>query len=381
SAASSEKQQGLVEQITGRNDAQDDVSVSERPDGQGQFDYLRRIAGELVSLNAKLEADGEGSISAIGVVGTDVYDKLLVLRALRSEFPGALFFTTDLAAALTMPSERNWTRNLIVASSFGLGLHRDLQAAIPSFRSNYETSAFLASRLAVRDFLANETSNEPLHVKLQYDWLREARIFEVTRTGNALALGKQAEPGKEAHPCGAINGEPADPMKCNAIHPSSPPLFRTPPKASAEWTGWTILFVALLLCTTLVSRKARTAALPVVLVVALVGIITAVCFLWWQEFAAWLTANGEGEPLTLDGASMWPTIILRALGIVLSVGLLWQAFRKEDENLKNVAHRLALPDPSVAMKTLAERDKTRPWREKFKLMFHYRLAEDQPEDA
>ncbi|MCI0736185.1 MAG: hypothetical protein L0Y50_07930 [Beijerinckiaceae bacterium] len=381
SSSSPEKQQGLVEQITGRNDTNDNAGVSERPDGQRQYDYLRRTAAELVSLNAQLQAEGQGSIAAIGVVGYDVYDKLLVLRALRSEFPGALFFTTDLDAALTMPSERDWTRNLIVASSFGLGLHRDIQAAIPPFRSSYETSAFLSARLAVRDFRADETNRKDLHTKLNQEWLRKARMFEVTRTGNALEFGGQNDWSQQDNPCGALNGEPADPVKCKAIHPGSPPLFRQPPKSSNVYAGGIICAVVVLLLAMLFFRNVRTAALPVILVVVLVGIAAAISFLWWRDIAVWLTGNGDGEPLTLDGASMWPTIVLRALGIVLSIGLLWQAFRRENENLRTVACRLALPDPSVAMKTMAGRDKNRAWREKFKLMFLYRLAEDQPDQA
>ena len=149
SSAPSEKQSGVLERITAQTDAKDDAKLYERPDGQRQFDYLRRMAHELVALNARKRAEDQGSIKAIGVVGTDVYDKLLVLRALRPEFPGALFFTTDLDAALTMPSERDWTRNLIVASSFDLELHRNLQSDIPPFRSNYQTSAFLSAILAI----------------------------------------------------------------------------------------------------------------------------------------------------------------------------------------------------------------------------------------
>ncbi|MCI0467280.1 MAG: hypothetical protein L0Y57_09805 [Beijerinckiaceae bacterium] len=380
-AAPSEKQQGLVEQITGRGDAKDDASVSERPDGQRQYDYLRRTAAELVSINNELQAHGKGSIKAIGVVGNDVYDKLLVLRALRSEFPGALFFTTDLDAALTMPSERTWTRNLIVASSFGLGLHRDIQSAIPPFRSNYETSAFLSARLAIREFGNIKEINGGLHEKLNQDWLQEARMFEVTRTGGALELGGQDEWTQQLHPCGALNGEPANPVDCKVIHAGPPPLFRQPPKSGNLYIGWTILAITILFLVTLFFRGVRMAALPIILVLALAGFSAAIISFWWQEVAAWLTDNGEGEPLTLDGASMWPTIILRALGIILSIGLLWQAFRKERENLKNVASRLGLPSPAEAVETMAKRDRRLPWLEQFKLMFLYRLSESQPDMA
>ena len=47
---------------------------------------------------------------AIGVLGSDVYDKLLILQALKQNFPHAIFFTTDLDARLFPPREIQWTR-------------------------------------------------------------------------------------------------------------------------------------------------------------------------------------------------------------------------------------------------------------------------------
>ena len=82
--------------------------------------------------------------------GSDVYDKLLILRALRPQFPNALFFTTDLDAQLLHPADFRWTRNLIVASSFGLDLNRKLPGKIPPFRGNYQTSIFLSTLLATK---------------------------------------------------------------------------------------------------------------------------------------------------------------------------------------------------------------------------------------
>ena len=38
------------------------------------------------------------------MLGSDVYDKLLILQALRPAFPRAVFFTTDLNARLAYPA-------------------------------------------------------------------------------------------------------------------------------------------------------------------------------------------------------------------------------------------------------------------------------------
>lgn len=44
-----------------------------------------------------------------------------------------VFFTIDLDARLLHPGEYAWTRNLVVASGFGLALHGDMQRDIPPF--------------------------------------------------------------------------------------------------------------------------------------------------------------------------------------------------------------------------------------------------------
>lgn len=125
--------------------------MAERAFGQGQYDYLRRLASDLKEEDDGLKRNNEGSIRAIGIVGGDVFDKLLVLRALKPEFPEAVFFTDDYDALLGLQSELRWTRNLLVASSFGPKLRRERQRDLPPFRNYAETSAFLATQLAVTD--------------------------------------------------------------------------------------------------------------------------------------------------------------------------------------------------------------------------------------
>jgi hypothetical protein len=131
-----------------------DTQTLERPIGESQYDYLRRISGHLHNIDSGLrkQTDKEGNekkIKAIGILGGDVFDKLLILRALRPEFPEALFFTTDFDEAFTIKSELPFTRNLIISSSFGPNLSEWLQGDIPFFRDTHETSAFLATQLAI----------------------------------------------------------------------------------------------------------------------------------------------------------------------------------------------------------------------------------------
>ena len=70
-------------------------AISESSLGTSQFDYLRRLALEFERKDKKIN---KRNICAVGVLGSDIYDKMLVLEAVRLELPAAVFFTTDLDA-------------------------------------------------------------------------------------------------------------------------------------------------------------------------------------------------------------------------------------------------------------------------------------------
>lgn len=145
-----------------------------QPLGQAQFDYMRRLVNRIKQLQLAGSTNGEklgGKIRAIGILGSDIYDKLLILRALRTKFPNAIFFTNDLDARLFHHAELPWTHNLIVVSSYGLQLHPYLQKDIPPFRSVYQSSLFVATLQA-------------LGIKGNIDFKKtRPRIFEIGRQG------------------------------------------------------------------------------------------------------------------------------------------------------------------------------------------------------
>src|SRR5262249_358447 len=148
-----------------------------------QFDYLRRLARHIREEHERLrrEENSQG-FTSIGVFGTDLYDKLLVLQAIRHEFRSATFFTTDLDARYLDPRDLPWTRNLLVASSYGLQLRNDIQGEIPPFRNSYQTATFLAARVALSDADAarkRATLIEPSRIA---NWLGEPRLYEIGRT-------------------------------------------------------------------------------------------------------------------------------------------------------------------------------------------------------
>ncbi|HND52577.1 MAG TPA: hypothetical protein PLV92_09280, partial [Pirellulaceae bacterium] len=72
----------------------------ETASGAAQLDYLRRLVKRL-----KDRPVDEPPLRAIGILASDVYDKLLLLRALRDEFPNVVIFTTDLDQRLLHPAE------------------------------------------------------------------------------------------------------------------------------------------------------------------------------------------------------------------------------------------------------------------------------------
>lgn len=143
----------------------------ERPEGPSQLDYIPRLAERLENLNRELKRTGKGELRAIGVVGSDVYDTLLILQALNGRFPKITFFTTDLDARVWHPSQLKWTRNLIVASSFGLQLGSNLQREAPPFRDSSQTAEFAAALIALGDIGTNVLDEI------------SPRVFEIGRHG------------------------------------------------------------------------------------------------------------------------------------------------------------------------------------------------------
>jgi MFS family permease len=115
-------------------------------EGEPQIDYLRRLARRM----KEEETKNNSQLRAIGIVGNDVYDKLLLLRALRPVFPNAVFFTTDLDVRLLQPGDYLDTRNLVIASHYGLCLTEGLQGKVAPFRSSYDTASYLGCLRAVK---------------------------------------------------------------------------------------------------------------------------------------------------------------------------------------------------------------------------------------
>jgi hypothetical protein len=195
--------------------------VSDQPDGMSQKDYLRRIAERIRNLDERLQKENpcyypsnRCGVSAIGVLGFDVYDKLMILRALRPYFPNKVFFTTDLSASYWSPAELPFTHNMIVSSSFGLTLRPELQKTIPPFRDSYQTSFFLSVILALEN---NSTGAIP--------GLDKPRIFEIGRNG-PIDLGNPdgTDPASKFAKIAKEKKEPDFESKCVPSEDKSSPI-------------------------------------------------------------------------------------------------------------------------------------------------------------
>jgi len=154
------------------------ASSVERPAGEGQKDYLRRLASQMSKTDQQLKNGGNRGIRAIGILGSDIYDKLMILQVLRERFPKALFFTTDLDANLIHPDNIPWTRNMIVASSFDLRLNDKIQRSMPPFRDSYQTSAHLAALIAVNSHITDLFEKNNFRMRPE--------VYEIGRSGFEL---------------------------------------------------------------------------------------------------------------------------------------------------------------------------------------------------
>ena len=152
---------------------QETVAV-EATEGLNQSDYLRRLARELKEKNTRWQQrDGTG-IRAIGLLGSDLYDKLMILRALRPEFPEALFFTNNYDAHFERRDDLDDTRNLIIGSPFGGALPENYtRQHIAPFRDNNQTSMYAGT------LVATEKMEETVAAYLSW----QPRIFEISRRG------------------------------------------------------------------------------------------------------------------------------------------------------------------------------------------------------
>ncbi|MBX9810202.1 MAG: hypothetical protein K2Y16_01120 [Burkholderiales bacterium] len=308
----------------------------ERADGNSQYDYLRRIAGRIRALDT--EADGK--IKAVGILGSDAYDKLLILQALMDSLPHAVFFTTDLDARLLQQDQIRWTRNLLVASSFGLELVEGIQKNIPPFRDSYQTATFLAVQLAFLDLDSKNKSS------LLEKWLGNPRLFEIGRT-RAFELTPDKQPGTPTtkNTCNKLSA-------CADIHPSKPDFYPASGKPGGFLVITVLLFVVLLAAYNWTIRDfvAKLIAPPFIFVVLAIATAT------WFVCSMVIGEGREGEPLLwFEGISIWPTEIIRAVAATLCSYLIYRAITGQRENMEQMRKQFMLLGAPAEDRPLTQR--------------------------
>ncbi|HSA63978.1 MAG TPA: hypothetical protein VLE25_04760 [Nitrospira sp.] len=313
----------------------------DRPEGTGQTDYVRALVN-------RIHEEGEGA-RAIGILGTDPYDALLIIKAIRPAFPHAIFFTLDLDARHLHPSEYKSTRNMVIASPFGLQLEGGLQRDVPPFRSSYQTSAYFAVMQAVGHVRCQSGESEPglgpcrsrYHVALTpenrlYDAGLHPRLFEVGRDG-------------------AVDVSVVEKEGVRTIHPLRPDLDHTEDLGQLkQGIGFdntavaALVAIVLMLATVIAWSNQRlwrwVSSHPVALGILAILLLAAFSIFIALGGASTLLANhDEGEPFSLtDGVSIWPSEMLRLFVVVLCLALLVKGTRDLTNNSEVISHDFRL---------------------------------------
>lgn len=283
--------------------------------GESQLDYAERLAE-----NIKRSPD-LGNIKAVGVLGADIYDKLILLRSLRPKFPGAIFFTTDLDARMWHPDHLSFTRNMVVASAYDINLGHHTRranglvdllsaATLAPFRDGYQVAVFRACRAALRKARGDDGAIDPPP---------RPRVFEIGKNGPVL-LTEASEPTHGPFATAVIKAVDQ----------------RWPRFSSQQIIGiWWLAGAFVLALVSWAARerlKYKTGSESPSEIARAFGIKGTVCATvsaillsaFWSLAQSWAQLPG-GEPWAWsDGVSIWPTEWLR-LVIVCSVvtALVW----------------------------------------------------------
>ncbi len=310
-----------------RSESQENKSAEikeqrERPVGTSQLDYLIGLAGQIKQLDRDSAQDG--GIKAIGITGTDTYDKLLILQALRPKFPGVIFFTTDLDARLFHPSEIKWTRNLIVASPFGLELSKEIQPSTPSFRDNFQTSTFLSARLALcAKGTIEDLSKDACSVinREKDNWIKHPRLFEIGSYG-AVDLSHYHD-NKSIFPSSSIK-----------VKEESLPYFITPKivLASVLIVLFTAVIIFIFIPREFHHKLILTTIIPMVLIL---------CYFLIDFYN---TAGGEPISLT-NGISSWPSNGIKIMASMISICIIGVIYHQLNRNRSDTSAKFLLDDP------------------------------------
>ncbi|MHC8353857.1 hypothetical protein ACYZTL_01060 [Pseudomonas sp. LB3P81] len=213
-----------------------DLSPLEKSDGNSQLDYLRRLADHIANEDAAYRRNGESGIGAIGVLGVDAYDKLLVLQALKSRMPYKLYFSTDLDARMLQRGQAQTTRNLILAAPYGLTLTRALQQDVPPFRDSLQSAVFISvlAALAPQSFDAKRAKFDYSKSELLSPGIYEVGISGFIPLASRLTASRPANCEAPTQSQSDRGVRPHDLMALRCLQDPSPPPYPEPSKSIRE---------------------------------------------------------------------------------------------------------------------------------------------------
>ena len=324
--------QSSTEDKNGKDSSNDDKSRStnndDLPQGESQTDYLRRLASRLTAEESESLASGRRPLihfRAIGVTGSDVYDKLLVIRALRRDFPSAVFFTTDLDASYFDPTEIKYTAGLITASRYFLrqdhnsffGVIGDPfttdahPLTVSPFRDSYQSATFISCLHAL--------SYRPINLVLPPQFiLPQVRIYQLDSDNFIPLISSKPHLGTRVQD----NFSPEPGTKSD---PNS--------KLSQLPSIWYLQYLVLFLTGALLGfglffgtdwlRQIHENSGAYIAFLLVMGICVTLCF-----YIRHLSAQPDEEPFVLWGSmSTWPTTIIRGIAIILALIFIWNSYR------------------------------------------------------
>lgn len=312
----------------------DDASP-EYAEGRNQFDYLRRLIDKIEQLDS---ANGDKDrIKAIGIIGTDVYDKLLILHALKDSFKHKIFFTTDLDARFLHKDQSAWARNLVIASNFDFSLHPKLQGTVMPFRDSYQTSTYLATLLAIN---SKKDKNQTEQIEQEVlNKLIAPQIFEIGRTQAIHLASLSSEfdsPTFESTKSSGVDNNDCSASKfkgCKTIEPD-----RT------KQIGWSEIICMTLILLVLVAyiswgflkvdwKKVKSVDIVVTVLLIFILLFLLLFPIYQDNFPT----HAYGEPfLLLEGVSVWPNLVIRYLGIILMCLLIIFFYRQRTNEIKTI---------------------------------------------
>ena len=312
-----------------------------KADGNAQMDYITRLGDLLRAKDNEMKNHGAGRIVAVGLTGSDSYDKLILLREISRRLPEVVFFTTDLDAPLWTANVLPSSRNLLVASAYPVEpnpANNDWPSLeeFPPFRDVYQAAVFRACNAVVTNLWAGNPSHTDYNISVG---LLKGSLWEIGRRGPVLL--KPVSSSLSGDPAGTrtvpivptvvgllLFGLIVSRLGASSRAGVHPPVWTKPSNARTETRpagdtpepsgsklspikrarqaarGRQLSFSAFLLCI----------VIPL-LMGALIGL-----FLW----LAWRISQMPGEEPWdfLDGISIWPSECLRFMIILGSLAFL-----------------------------------------------------------